>query len=125
MKLVLDAGALIAIDQHDRAVGAMLRVAQLERVPVCTSGGVVAQVWRNGARQAALARSLAGVETAPIDGAAARQVGLLLANSKTGDVVDGHVALLAGPADRVLTSDVSDIRRLLRTRSVSAPIVRV
>ena len=52
MALVLDAGGLIAIDRLDRAVGAMLRVAQQEKLPVRTSAAVVAQVWRNGSLQA-------------------------------------------------------------------------
>jgi hypothetical protein len=33
MTVVLDAGALIAIDRRDRAVGAILRVAQQQRLP--------------------------------------------------------------------------------------------
>ena len=37
MALVLDAGGLIAIDRLDRAVGAMLRVAQQEKLPVQTT----------------------------------------------------------------------------------------
>ncbi len=46
-----------AIDRRDRAVAAMLRVAQLARLPVRTSAAVVGQVWRDGARQANLARA--------------------------------------------------------------------
>ena len=124
MKLVLDAGALIAVDRRVRAVAAQLRVAQQERIPVHTSGGVVAQIWRNGAHQADLARVLAGVKTLAIDSASARQIGTLLATSRSDDLVDAHVALLAVDGDRVLTSDPTDIRRLLRARSVSATIVR-
>ena len=89
-----------------------------------TSGGVVAQVWRNGARQADLARVLTGVKTLAIDTTSARQIGTLLATSRSDDLVDAHVALLAVDGDRVLTSDPTDIRRLLRARGVSATIVR-
>jgi len=49
---VLNSGALIAIDKRDRKVGAMLRVLQREGVPVRTSAAAVAQVWRDGHRQA-------------------------------------------------------------------------
>jgi hypothetical protein len=58
--IMLDAGGLIAIDNNDRRVGALLRIANRERIPVRTSAVVVAQAWRDGARQANLARPLAG-----------------------------------------------------------------
>lgn len=58
-----------AIDKKDRTVGAMLRVLQRDEVPVITSGGVVAQVWRDGSRQANLAKILSGVDVEAIDAA--------------------------------------------------------
>jgi hypothetical protein len=75
MALVLDAGALIAVDRLDRKVGAILRVAQQEKFSVRTSAAVVAQVWRNGSLQANLARVLAGIDAATLDSAAGRSVG--------------------------------------------------
>lgn len=125
MTAILDSGALIAIDKRDRAVGAMLRVLQREGVPVKTSGGVVAQVWRDGQRQANLARVLTGVDVVALDDPAARKVGELLRANRSDDLVDAHVALLVQPQGRVLTSDESDIRSLLRTRRVKATVVRV
>jgi hypothetical protein len=122
MAVVLDAGGLIAIDKRDRRVGAILRVSQLRAIPVRTSAAVVAQVWRAGARQANLARTLTGVEIATIDYAAGRRIGALLARSGTADVVDAHVGLLADVGDTVLTSDGVDIKRLLETRNVAASI---
>ena len=123
MRLIVDGGALIAIDRRDRTVGAILRLAQQERVSIRTGGGVVAQVWRDGARQSNVARILTGVTIEPIDGDTSKQ-GVLLAKSKTSDLVDAHVALLAQSGDQVLTSDATDIRRPLRVRKVSAAIVR-
>lgn len=122
---MLDAGALIAVDQRDRSVGAMLRVAQRERMPVRTSAAVVAQVWRNGARQANLARTLSGVDTVGLGSLAGRRIGELLARSRTSDVVGAHVALIAAAGDTVLSSDVTDLRRLLNARQVKAHIHRV
>lgn len=81
MSLVLDAGALIAVDRRDRTVGAMLRVAQQERVPVRTSAAAVAQVWRDGTRQATLARTITGIATASLDLETARRLGALLGAS--------------------------------------------
>jgi len=48
--IVLDAGVLIGVDRRDRRVGALLRIAQRERIPVRTSAAVVAQAWRGAAR---------------------------------------------------------------------------
>ncbi|HUY30247.1 MAG TPA: hypothetical protein VMV02_04550 [Acidimicrobiales bacterium] len=125
MTAVLDAGALIAIDRRDRRVGALLRVLQRAGVPVCTSAGVVAQVWRRGRTQANLARLLSGVDVAAIDDVAGRRIGELLGASGTADLVDAHVALLGGPGDRILTSDPGDIGALLQARRVEALVVQV
>jgi hypothetical protein len=115
--LVLDAGALIAIDRRDRSVGAMLRVAQQQHVAVRSSAGVVAQVWRDGARQANLARVLSGVDVAALDFSAAKRIGPLLGATGTSDAVDGHVAQLVEAGDVLLTSDSRDMRRLLGDRA--------
>ena len=57
MSLVLDAGALVAVERADRAAIALIKQELLDgRVPR-THGGVVGQVWRGGTgRQANLAR---------------------------------------------------------------------
>ncbi len=125
MTAVLDAGALVAVDKRDRVVGAMLRVLHRDGVPVVTSGGVVAQVWRDGSRQANLARILSGVVVDPLDDVVARRVGELLRQNRSDDLVDAHVALLVQPDDQVITSDEPDLKALLRTRNVRARIVRV
>jgi len=125
MGLVLDTGGLIAVDRRDRNVGAMLRVAQQERMSVRTSAAVVAQVWRSGPLQANLARVLAGIETATLDTFAGRSVGEVLALSSTADVVDGHLGIIVRSGDTVLTSDPKDIKKILNARGVSATLRRV
>ena len=125
MALVLDAGGLIAVDRLDRAVGAMLRVAQQDKIPVRTSAAVIAQVWRNGALQVNLARVLAGVDAATLDGVTGRSVGEILALSKTADVVDGHLGLIVQSGDTVLTGDAEDIKKILAARKVGATVRRV
>jgi hypothetical protein len=125
MSLILDAGALIAIDRGDRRVGAMLRVAWEAGLSVRTSATVVGQVWRGGAKQTLLARALMGVAIRDFDDRAARRVGALLGVTGASDVVDAHVVLDATPEDRVLTSDVEDIRRALDGLGVRAEVVRV
>jgi hypothetical protein len=122
---VLDAGALVGVERRDRRVGALLRVLQRDSVDVLSSAGAVAQVWRDGRRQANLARLLAGVDIAQLDEHAAKKVGELLKASRSEDIVDAHVALLARPQDVVLTSDDVDIKVLLRVRRVKATIIHV
>ena len=122
MALVLDAGALIAVDRHDRAVGALLRVAQRDQIPVRTSAAVVAQVWRDGVRQQNLARVLSGVDAAPLTAPIGRRVGVLLGRSRTSDVVDGHVGLIVREDDTVLTSDPDDLTGILRARAIRATV---
>jgi hypothetical protein len=78
--------------------------------------GVLAQAWREPARQAPLAQLLkkAGVVVVPLDAAAARATGILCAASGTPDVVDASVALCAHVhGDHVVTSDPVDIARLV------------
>jgi hypothetical protein len=122
---VLDAGALIAIDKGDRTMGAMLRILQREGVAVHTSAAAVAQVWRDGHRQANLARVVPGLNIAVLDEPAAKRVGELLRASNSNDLVDAHVALLVPNKGSVFTSDEADIGALLRTRRVRAHLVRL
>ena len=125
MTLILDTGALIGIDRRDRTIGALLRAAQQQHIPVRTSAAALAQAWRGGARQANLARTLTGVDTRPLDEPTGRRIGELLARARTNDVIDGHVALLANADDTVLTSDVPDIRRLITSRKIAATVTHV
>lgn len=125
MKAVLDAGALVAVERRDRRIGALLRVLQQRRVPLWTSAAVLAQVWRDGARQATLARLLQGVGVRPLALDAGKQAGALLGSTGTDDVVDAHLALLLEAGDRVLTSDSDDVLRLLAARRVRAIVVPI
>ena len=125
MTAILDAGALVAIDKRDRHIGAILRLLHADEVPIRTSAAVVAQVWREGGRQANLVRVLKGVEALALDASSARRVGELLGRSRTTDVVDAHVATLVITGDQVLTSDPVDIGALLRTRKVTATVILV
>jgi uncharacterized protein YaiI (UPF0178 family) len=87
--------------------------------------GDIAQVWRGVPRQANLARLLRGIEVRALNHAAARRVGELLGVTRTHDVVDAHVALLAHSEDTLLTSDPGELSRLLDARAVAPLLVRV
>ena len=122
MKAVLDAGALLAIGRQDRNFGARLRVLQRQGMPLRASAAAVAQAWRDGSRQANLARVLTGVGIAPLAAGDSKRIGKLLAAARSADVVDGHVALLADPGDIILTSDPADLAVLIEARGITASV---
>lgn len=113
--ITLDAGALIAFERNDRRVVALLARALVHDLTITIPAGVVGQVWRDGRRQARLARLLAAdeVEVEILDDRRARAAGQLCGVKRTSDVIDASVVLGArGRGDRVITSDPRDLRRL-------------
>ena len=74
--LVLDAGALVAVERDSRELIALIkRECLLGRVPV-THGGVVGQLWRGGSgRQARLAQLLPNVEIVSLDADLGKRAG--------------------------------------------------
>ena len=109
--VVLDAGALTAVDRADRRIVRLLELADEIHVPA----GALAQAWRNPARQFRLVRVMNsdGVEIHPLDAATARAAGQLCAATATSDVIDASVVLLARAVDGVpVTSDPDDLHRL-------------
>lgn len=113
--VVLDAGALIAVERGDRAMDLLVKTAVRERHTLMVPATVLAQVSRDPARQARLMRLLAAEASVvdPLDRTAAREVGKLLAASGTSDIADAHVALCAQSREwSVATSDPQDLRRL-------------
>jgi hypothetical protein len=122
--LVLDAGALVAVDRGDRPMMARLAVAQQHGLELRSNAMVVAQVWRDRqGRQASLARLLRAVDVRAISHEDGRQAGVLLGQAGTTDPVDATVVLLARPGDRILTSDPDDLTRLASAAGNSAVIV--
>lgn len=111
--LVLDAGALVAVDRGDRAMIARLRVAQRQGMDLRSNAMVVAQVWRDShGRQARLAQLLRAVDVRGVSPQDGRQAGALLGETGTIDPIDATVVLLASPGDRIMTSDPGDLTRL-------------
>lgn len=112
---VLDAGALVAFERRDRAMVVLVARAFELDARLCVPAGVVGQAWRNGRRQARLAQLLNSplVEVVPLTDAQARAAGQLCGVTKTRDVIDASVVLLA--RDRgvcAVTADVDDLARL-------------
>ena len=126
MTLLLDAGALIAVERDDRHVVALIKRERLAKRAPMTHGGIVAQVWRvGGARQVRLARLLLGTEVVPLDDVVGRRTGALLRISKTRDVIDAALVVVAQDADTILTSDPDDLLPLARAAGTDLELVPV
>jgi hypothetical protein len=122
--LVLDAGALIAIDRDDRDMLRRVRAARRNGEPVRTNPMAVAQVWRDGmGRQATLAKALRDMDVRSIHEVDGRKAGELLAAAGSADAIDATVALLAGPGDRLYTSDPDDLRKLCGAAGNNAAVI--
>jgi hypothetical protein len=123
--LILDAGALLAVDRDDRSMIARLQVAQRNGLEMRSNSMVVAQVWRDRrGRQVSLARLLRAVDVRAVSPRDGREAGELLADSGTADAIDATVVLIAAPGDRILTGDSADLTRLAeaaRNRVVIVP----
>ncbi|HEV8247299.1 MAG TPA: PIN domain-containing protein [Polyangiaceae bacterium] len=112
---VFDAGALIGFERNDRAVVMLAKRLLALRAKLIVPAGVVGQVWRDGARQARLARLLGSAITTvePLDDRRARAAGQLCGLTGTHDVIDAAVVLSAREHQLpVATSDPDDLRRL-------------
>jgi len=112
---VLDAGALIAFERADRRVIAIVKRARALGDPLVVPACALAQVWRDGRRQARLSSLLASpvVKIEALDDTSARAAGQLLGVTGTSDVVDASVVLTARRRRvGVVTSDPDDLRRL-------------
>jgi hypothetical protein len=126
MSLILDAGALVAIERGSREIDALLKHELAARRLPSTHGGVVGQVWRSGgARQARLARFLASVRVEPLDDALGRRAGVLLSRARRTDVIDAAVVLLASDGDWILTSDPDDLEPLADAARIHVDIIPV
>jgi predicted TIM-barrel enzyme len=121
LTLVLDAGALLAVDRGDRATAALIEVARRDSRSVIVPAGVVAQIWRDGSRQARIARLL-GARQVSVDAltdAVARAAGALCGAAGTADLVDASVVIAARRYDAtVISSDRADLTRLDTALSV-------
>lgn len=119
--IVLDAGALIALDRGDKRMIALLDRALAQGRVFRVPAGVVGQAWRDGRVQVTLARFLRGeeVEIIPLDEQLARFCGELCAAANTSNIIDASAVILARERrDAIITSDPKDLRRLDPTAQI-------
>lgn len=112
MSLVLDSGALVALERNERPMWIRLKAAQLAGEIPLTHAGALGQVWRGGSRQARLSQALAGIEVRSLDEALGRAAGRLLGAAGRSDVIDAAVVLLAQDGDDIVTADHDDLEPL-------------
>lgn len=116
--LVLDTGALIALERvHPVMTGILARLKD-GRARIVISEAVVAQVWRGGSGRQARLSALLGLRSeyctfVPLGREAAKRIGRAIGASGHADVVDTHVATLAVDLQAgVVTSDRDDILKI-------------
>lgn len=120
--MILDTGVFISVDRNEERARVFLTAAMRVGEPLHTSEAVVAQVWRDGARQARLSSVLKGVDVHALDDG--RAVGALLARTDGNDVVDAHVVLLGvALTQRVVTGDPDDLRGIATALGSSRPAI--
>ena len=110
--MIIDAGPLILDSENlNSRLWALIKRAIERGDDLHTTHPVLAQVWREPARQANLSRAIRYFDIHPLDESVS--VGLRLAQSGTSDVVDAHLAVVAeGLGTFILTSDREDMSRL-------------
>lgn len=124
MTLVLDSGALIALERNERPMWVRLKAAQFAGEPPRTHAGVLGQVWRGGPRQAHLARALAGIDVHPVSERLGRAAGELLGVAGLSDVIDAAVVLLSRDGDEIVTADRGDFERLAASSGHHVELIR-
>lgn len=112
---VLDSGALIALERATPAMTALLLRVRSGHARLIVPDAVLAQVWRGGSSRQARVAALLGMrrercERVALETEAAKRVGVRIRDCGHADVVDVHVALVAGEhRAAVITSDRADI----------------
>ena len=122
--IVLDSGAFKAAETWDRRLAEYLDAAADEGASVLLPATVVAEMWREPPRDRSLALLSTVDSVVSLDLRQARLVGALLGKSRSIQIVDSNVAVVAIAAipSIVLTSGPKDLLALLKTAGVSCAV---
>jgi hypothetical protein len=113
MGITYDAGALIAAERGERRMWARHRALLLRREVPVVPAPVLAQAWRGTARQAQLARLVAGCDVEFLDDVRAKATGTVAGRARVTDIVDACVVEGAvRRSDLVITSDPGDLHAI-------------
>lgn len=121
-----DTGMLVALDRNEREAWVVLRrLVNRGEVPSVPTV-VTAQAWRDGRRQAQLARALDDCRPEVLGEELARKAGELCRRSRTADIVDAVVIESAARRkDDVYTGDSVDLEHLAEHVDSEVAIVPV
>lgn len=126
MKLIFDAGALLALERNDPIMWRSLKQAEEDELEIVSHGGIIGQAWRSGGpRQARLSVALESIDIRPLDAEAGRAAGELLALTRTRDVIDAALVLLAEDGDQIFTSDIGDLEPLALAADLHVELIPV
>lgn len=122
--MILDAGVLIAVDRDEPDAKDFAVAARRAKRPLRTTAPVVAQVWRDGSRQALLAQFLKSLDVLSFTPEHVSLVGTLLRDSRTSDVVDAHLLACAITLNEsIITADSNDFAVLASALGADAPAI--
>lgn len=111
--MIFDAGVFIALERKStrRVVVALVEELLSEQQPVRSTDAVLAQAWRDPARQVALTRLARSIEAYPFGNP--QTIGTRCGKTKTADVVDADLAIWADVLnDTIITTDPADMTKL-------------
>ena len=121
--IVLDAGSLISAESRSRVIWTVYDESLGTGQELVVTTPVLAQVWRDGRKQAVISRFLRRcVIDAPSE-RAAKRAGELLGRTGTSDAVDALVVATAVErgATMILTTDPGDLKALVEATGVRIP----
>jgi predicted nucleic acid-binding protein len=121
--IVLDAGFLISAESRGRIVWTVYDESRHTGQDLVVTTPVLAQVWRDGRRQAVISSFLRRcVIDAPSE-RAAKRAGELLGRTGTSDAVDALVVATAVErgATMILTTDPNDLKALVDATGLRYP----
>lgn len=120
--MILDAGFLISVDRGEDPARFTITAANRTGTAFHTTHPVVAQVWRDGSRQARLASFLRTVSVHPFDDGPT--VGRILGLSGSADVVDAHLVVVALRHNNdILAGDPDDLGNVVSPLGSAAPTI--
>jgi predicted nucleic acid-binding protein len=123
--VVYDAAVLVAADRNERRAWAEHKARLEFGIVPLVPAPVVAQVSRSP-QQAQLRRFLAGCAVLSLGESEAHEAGHLLGKTRTTDVVDAVVVTIAVRRKAViLTSDPTDMERLVRASGHAVAVVAI
>ena len=110
--MIIDAGPFIVDGENlNSRLWALIKRATERGEELHTTHPVLAQVWREPTRQANLARAVRYFDIHPLD--ESMTIGRRLADTRTSDVVDAHLAVVAESLGTfILTGDPGDMSKL-------------